>query len=112
MSAWIQTVCFAAALDLMGSFFCFSPWGVDFEEAIGLDLWFRLRGAQRPPPDVGVAAIDQASADHFSLPLDSQEWPRSLHARLTQHPKAPRGHARISAQPRDRQRSQWQDGLL
>lgn len=87
MSAWTKTACFGAVLGLTGAFFFLSPWGVDLEEAIGLDLLFHLRGAQRPPPDIVMVAIDQASADHFGVPLDPRGWPRSIHARLTQHLK-------------------------
>ena len=87
MSALKKTACFGAALGLIGTFFCFSPWGVDLEEVVGLDLLFRWRGALRPPPDIVVVAIDQASADHFGLPLDPRGWPRSIHARLTRHLK-------------------------
>jgi adenylate cyclase len=87
MSSLVKTVCAGAVISLIGTLFCLSPWGADLEETIGLDLIFHLRGFRKPPPDVVLVAIDQASADHFELPLDPRRWPRSLHARLIQRLK-------------------------
>jgi adenylate cyclase len=87
MSSLVKTVCTGAVISLIGTLLFLSPWGADLEETIGLDLIFRLRGFLKPPPDVVVVAIDQASAEHFGLPLDPRRWPRSLHALLIQRLK-------------------------
>ena len=46
------------------------PFAFSWEEDIGLDLLFRLRGS-RPV------------ADYLDLPARPEKWPRNLHARLT-----------------------------
>ena len=52
-----------------------------FLERFGLDVLFQLRGPRKPPADVCVVALDDAS--YPELGLDRAEaWPRELHAEL------------------------------
>jgi adenylate cyclase len=69
-------------LGVIASFICI-PCGL--EEKIGLDLLFRLRSSSKPPSDVIIVSLDKASADNLNLPRDTEEWPRSLHARLIEN---------------------------
>ncbi|MGZ3613702.1 MAG: CHASE2 domain-containing protein [Thermodesulfobacteriota bacterium] len=62
-----------------------TPFGLDLEENIGLDLLFTLRGARQPPSDVVIVSIDQKSAEHLNVSQAPRKWPRSLHARLTEN---------------------------
>ena len=68
---------------LLGVLASNSHVGLEFEEWIGLDLLFKLRGTREPPADVVIVSMDDASADHFKLYKDPEKWPRSLHADLT-----------------------------
>jgi adenylate cyclase len=61
-----------------------TPVGLHLEENFGLEILFRLRGHRTPPPDVIVISIDKESADHLDQDHDVTNWPRSLHARLTE----------------------------
>jgi signal transduction histidine kinase len=67
---------------LLGVAFTFTYLGRDLEEEIGLRLLFTLRWKRPPPPEVVVVSIDAASSGRLGLPLDSRDWPRSVHARL------------------------------
>jgi len=57
----------------------------EFEENVGLDILFKLRGARQAPSDVIIVSIDKDSAAQLNLPNDPGQWPRSLHARLTEN---------------------------
>lgn len=57
-----------------------SPWGQALE-LYTADLWFNLRGAIRPPKDIVIIAMDEASYTGLDVPMD-RAWPRSLHAQL------------------------------
>jgi adenylate cyclase len=61
-----------------------TPVGLLLEENFGLEILFRLRGHRTPPLDVVVISIDKESADHLDQDHDVTNWPRSLHARLTE----------------------------
>jgi len=62
-----------------------TPFGLDLEENIGLDLLFTLRGARQPPSDVIIVSIDRKSAENLNLSQAPRKWPRSLHARLIEN---------------------------
>ena len=51
---------------LFGLIASIAPFGLDLEEAVGLDLLFKLRGIREGPSDVLIVAIDKASADKMS----------------------------------------------
>jgi hypothetical protein len=69
----------------VGSAASLTPFGLDLEQNHGLGILFRLRGQRTPPPDVVVVSIDKESADNLDLDDDVKNWPRSLHARLTEN---------------------------
>src|SRR5208283_5864340 len=58
--------------------FEFSPLITGLENQL-LDQFFCIRGAQPPPPELLIVAIDEPSFQEFRL---AWPWPRSLHARL------------------------------
>ena len=62
-----------------------TPFGLDLEENIGLDLLFTLRGARQPPSDVIIVSIDRKSAENLNVSQAPRKWPRSLHARLIEN---------------------------
>lgn len=72
----------AAGIGVAGAAFAVSPFGLAFEEAVGLGWLFRLRGPLPPPAEVAVIAIDEASAIELGLPKAPRDWPRALHGRL------------------------------
>jgi adenylate cyclase len=58
------------------------PLVLAWEEDVGLQWLFRLRGAQPAPPDVVVVSIDEASATVLELPTDIIPQWRFQHAAL------------------------------
>jgi adenylate cyclase len=74
-----------AAAGIVGSAASLTPFGLDLEQNHGLGILFRLRGQRTPPQDVVVVSIDKESADNLDLDDDVKNWPRSLHARLTEN---------------------------
>jgi adenylate cyclase len=60
------------------------PVGLYLEENFGLGILFHLRGHRTPPPDVVIVSIDKESADSLDQDPNVTNWPRSLHARLTE----------------------------
>ena len=60
------------------------PIASQFEEDIGLDFLFTLRGDREVPSDVIIVTMDRISARNLNLPPDPRKWPRSLHARLVE----------------------------
>jgi adenylate cyclase len=62
-----------------------TPFGLDLEENIGLNLLFTLRGGRQPPSDVVIVSIDRKSAEHLDVAQVPRKWPRSLHARLIEN---------------------------
>lgn len=67
---------------LTGLAIALSPLGTPLEAGYGLDWLFQQRGAQQPPPDVAVVALDRTAADALGLPNRPDRWPRSLHTQL------------------------------
>jgi adenylate cyclase len=61
-----------------------TPLGLNLEENQGLEVLFLLRGHRTPPPDVVVVSIDKESADQLAQDDDVTNWPRTLHADLTE----------------------------
>lgn len=61
-----------------------TPFGLNLEENLGLEILFRLRGPRRPLQEVVVVSIDKESADYLDQDADVTNWPRSLHAGLTE----------------------------
>jgi adenylate cyclase len=65
---------------MAGALAIITPKLLEFEEEAGLDWLFWLRGPIEAPRDVVVVSIDSESATALGLPLDPEEWPRSLYA--------------------------------
>jgi adenylate cyclase len=77
----------ALAPGLLGIALTVWPPGITLEKSGGLDNLFLLRGPRRPPPEVCVVAMDNAS--YGVLELDpAASWPRALHAELLRKLKA------------------------
>ena len=58
--------------------------GLMLEERFGLELLFWFRGERPPPAEVVIVDVDRAAAARLNLPLAPEDWPRSLHAQLTE----------------------------
>jgi adenylate cyclase len=84
MSRLTRGTLLGIAAGILGIVASSSPAGLYLEENFGLDILFRLRGHRPPPPDVVVVSIDKESADRLDQDPDITNWPRSLHARLTE----------------------------
>jgi len=74
--------CICMGIGFLGSLGSLLPLMSVAEQNLGLDLLYRLRGAEKPPADVVVVAIDRESAKAMNLPAAPAKWPRVLHARL------------------------------
>jgi len=66
----------------VGLIFSFTHIAKSFEEDLGLDLLFKLRGIQQPPTEAVVVSIDRDSSENLKFPDNPDKWPRSVHARL------------------------------
>lgn len=78
----IKTCISVILIGVLGLLFCQIKAGSDFEEEVGLDLLFKLRGPLPPPADIIIVSIDRASAEILRLPDDPEKWPRSRYASL------------------------------
>ena len=61
------------------------PFGLSLEQSVGLHLLFKMRGIRKVPSDLIIVSIDKDSSERLSIPMDPEEWPRSVHARLTEN---------------------------
>ena len=84
MSRLTKGTLLGVAAGVLGIIASSTPAGLYLEENFGLEILFRLRGHRTPPPDVVVVSIDKESADLLEQDSDITNWPRSLHARLTE----------------------------
>jgi adenylate cyclase len=78
----IKTCISVLLIGVLGLLFCQTKAGFHFEEEVGLDWLFKLRGALPPPADVIIVSIDQASAEILRLPDNPEQWPRTYYAQL------------------------------
>ena len=69
---------------IVGSIASLTPFGLNLEENLGLEILFSLRGQRTPPSEVVVIGIDKESSDRLDLPNTEKKFPRSLHADLTE----------------------------
>jgi adenylate cyclase len=58
-------------------------YGTDLETTVGLDVLFKMRGLRKPPSDVVIVAMDEASENRFGVGQDLTRW-RRYHAKLIQ----------------------------
>ena len=70
---------------ILGLVISLAPFGLDLEEALGLDLLFKLRGPREVPADTMIVTMDRVSSEILNLPAEPRKWPRSLHARLIEN---------------------------
>jgi adenylate cyclase len=82
MTGILKAFTWGCVVGLMGLVFSFTHTARSFEEDLGLDLLFKLRGIQQPPSEAVVVSIDRDSAEALKIPDDPDKWPRSVHARL------------------------------
>ncbi len=78
----LKALVWGCVVGLMGLIFSFTDIARSFEEDLGLDLFFKVRGIQQPPTEAVVVSIDRDSAEHLKIPDNPDKWPRSVHARL------------------------------
>jgi CHASE2 domain-containing sensor protein len=81
---WTKAVTLGLLTAIVGVTVSVMPPGLALEERFGLGALFHLRGIRPPPAEVVVVNVDRAVAKRLELPLAPEQWPRSLHAQLTQ----------------------------
>jgi len=77
-----KAVGLGCAVGLAGLVLSFTHTARGFEEDLGLDLLFKLRGVRQPSPEAVVISIDRDSSEHLKVPDNPDKWPRSIHAKL------------------------------
>lgn len=82
MKAALSTACLLCFISLL---LIVTALGPALEEALGLYVLFRIRGARPVPPHAVVVTLDQESAEAFNLPSNPLKWPRNIHADLIGH---------------------------
>jgi adenylate cyclase len=82
MTGTVKAVAWGCAVGLVGLVFSFTHMARSFEEDLGLDLLFKLRGIQQPPTEAVVVSIDRDSSENLKIPDNPDKWPRSVHAKL------------------------------
>ena len=70
---------------ILGLVISLAPFGLDLEEALGLDFLFKLRGHREVPAEIIIVTMDKVSSNSLNLPAEPRKWPRSLHARLIEN---------------------------
>ena len=75
-----QKALLAFAVGVAGAVAILARPVLEMEENAGLDLLFQLRGRVEAPASVAIVSIDEEAARVLGLPLNSEQWPRSLHA--------------------------------
>jgi adenylate cyclase len=68
----------------VGALLLATPWGMEFEQGLGLKALFRLRGPLPTPSEVAVAAIDDQTGAQLGISNLPREWPRSVHGQLVE----------------------------
>lgn len=79
----IKATILGALVGLIGVILALTSLGAQFEEQTGLTWLFRMRGAIKAPVDVVVVAIDRSTGNQLDLPELPRDWPRSIHAKIT-----------------------------
>ncbi len=82
MGNLLKALGLGCAVGLLGVVLSFTQTAKHFEEDLGLDVLFTLRGIATPPPEAVVVSIDRDSSESLGLPDNPDKWPRSVHAKL------------------------------
>src|SRR5215475_8770561 len=82
MATILKALGLGFVVGLLGVVLSFTQTAKHFEEDLGLDLLFTLRGITTPPPEAVVVSIDRDSSENLGLPDNPDKWPRSVHAKL------------------------------
>jgi adenylate cyclase len=85
MSRLSKTIIISLIFGILGVIASVVPMGIALEENLGLNLLFSLRGVREPPSDVVIVSLDRSSSDTLKLPAEPENWPRFLHASLTEN---------------------------
>ncbi|MET0066125.1 MAG: adenylate/guanylate cyclase domain-containing protein [Candidatus Thiodiazotropha sp.] len=76
------TLALGFMIGLLGIAVSLLPGSTEWEEQVGLELLFKLRGQRPSPRDVEIVSINGKTSTQLGLGEEIPEWPRSLHARL------------------------------
>ena len=79
-----QCIIVGLSVALIGLIASVLPPVVGWEEYIGLNILYNIRGPRVPPSDVVVVCIDESTVQQLKLPNDLKQWSRSVHARVTE----------------------------
>jgi adenylate cyclase len=82
MANLLKALGFGCVVGLLGGVLSFTQTAKHFEEDLGLDFLFTVRGIATPPSEAVVVSIDRDSSDNLHVPDNPDKWPRSVHARL------------------------------
>lgn len=82
MRRWVQSVITGIVTALCGAVFVVLPLSAQFEESVGLEWLFTMRGAIEPPAEAVLVAIDSTTGSDLELPKLPRDWPRTIHAKL------------------------------
>ncbi|HET6490389.1 MAG TPA: adenylate/guanylate cyclase domain-containing protein [Syntrophales bacterium] len=77
-----RAVLFGCVIGILGIVASMLSLVDEYDQSIGLDLLFSMRGPRPAPPEVVIITLDRASALRLDIPRDPMKWPRALHARL------------------------------
>jgi adenylate cyclase len=67
----------------LGALLVLTPLGLAFEERFGLGWLFWVRGPEAPSAEVVVVSYDRDSSERLGLPDKIRDWPRTVHAEVT-----------------------------
>lgn len=84
MRRWLIGFLGVLSIALIGVITGLIPAGIKMEQSLGLRWLFLMRGPIKPPSNVAVIAIDDQTGGRLDLSKLPREWPRSIHARLTE----------------------------
>jgi adenylate cyclase len=85
MARLFKAVSLGLLIGMLGLVASLSPFGLDLEESVGLEFFFKWRGVRKAPDEVMIVSIDNSSAAHLNLAYDPAKWPRAHHARLVEN---------------------------
>ncbi|MCU7920339.1 MAG: adenylate/guanylate cyclase domain-containing protein [Candidatus Thiodiazotropha sp. (ex Epidulcina cf. delphinae)] len=69
-------------IGLLGVLISLIPYTAAWEEGIGLETLFKLRGRRTPPQEIVIVSINGQTGEQLGLGEEIPAWPRTLHGRL------------------------------